>query len=128
MTKIANFTLLVSPIIFLIIMFFAAIMVGAAGHSSGDTSIETISIIIFSIIYSFLMIRKLQNKLSSVQASFHILLSLIICLISSYYSIMFLMTSIRYTYEIVISGLMGYISICSIIVTYDTYKNHLMKN
>ncbi len=128
MTKIANLTLLVTPIIFLIILFFTVIMVGAAGHSSGNITVEVISVFCFSIAYGYLMIRKHQNKLSYTQALILIFLTIVLGVVASFYSIMFLIHSLKYLYDIVIFLIMFYISICSIIVTGDTYKICLLKN
>mgnify|MGYP006134600517 CR=1 FL=1 len=128
MTKIANLTLLVTPIVFLIILFFAVGMVGAAGHSSGDITIEVISLLCFSITYGYLMLRKHQNKLSYTQALILIFLTIVLGVVASFYSIMFLPHSLKYLYEIVIFLITFYIAICSIIVTGDIYKTCLLKN
>ena len=128
MTKIANLTLLVTPIVFLIILFFTVIMVGAAGHSSGNITIEVISLFCFSMVYGYLMLLKQQNKISSNQAIILLFLTIVLGVVASFFSIMFLLHSLTSLYEIVFFLMMFYISICSMIVTSETYKIYMLKN
>ena len=128
MTKIANLTLLVTPIVFLIILFFTVIMVGAAGHSSGNITIEVISLFCFSMVYGYLMLLKQQNKISSNQAIILLFLTIVLGVVASFFSIMFLLHSLTSPYEIVFFLMMFYISICSMIVTSETYKIYMLKN
>lgn len=123
MTKISYYILLLAPISFLLISFVAMIMVGASGHSSGDHTISNLFLVLFSILYIFLIRKRLQ-KPNSIANNFILLITtLLIFFTSGFYAYMSSFNRTGFVFDYIIMGTTYIFSLCSIIVIIDIVKS-----
>ena len=121
--KFSYILLFNTPLIFVVLIFYVSIQIGAAGHSAAIQKSDFYVIAPLSFYYMFLIFQRLRNKLKDTSTWTLITATTLIFCLSGFNAIGFIIFNFNTSLDYIITSILLTITFCSTLVIIDCYKS-----